>query len=100
MARFRRKRGGSRKAKSIPVAVAAPMVYIGYREFKNASSGHMDNVVENLTGYNPERGSFNLMTPIKATYGPMVAGVIGHKIANKVGLNNYIRRATMGYLSL
>jgi len=98
MARFgRKRRGGSRKAKSIPVAIAAPLAYIGADIAKLGMNGDWKSVGYVMTGV--KDGKFD-GGRVLATYGPTMAGVVVHKVANKVGLNNYVRRATMGYLSI
>jgi hypothetical protein len=52
-----------------------------------------------MTGFDMDKGDFNPAVAMPFWAGT-VAGVVVHKAANKVGINNYIRRATFGYLSL
>jgi len=100
MARFKRKRGGSRKAKSIPVAIAVPMLAVGMSQVaKPAMAGDWNTVALNLTGYNSNERKFHF-NELTQTYGPLAAGWIVHKVAARTGINNYVRRATMGYLSI
>ena len=97
MAFRKKRRGGSRKAKSIPIAVAAPLAYIGADIAKLGMAGDWKSVGYVMTGV--KDGKFD-GGRVVATYGPTMVGVVVHKVANKVGLNNYVRRATMGYLSI
>jgi len=98
MARFKRKRGGSRKAKSIPIAVAAPLVMVGAEAAKFGMSGDWKNVGYIFTGVDAS-GNFQGSRVVR-TYLPIGAGIVVHKVANRVGVNNIVRRATMGYLSI
>jgi len=34
------------------------------------------------------------------TVGLILAGVIGHKVAGRLGLNKYVKKATLGYFTL
>ena len=99
MARYGRKksrRGG--KSKSIPISIAAPLVATGAEAAKYAMAGAYGNVKWMFTGIT-DNGDFQGGRLIK-TYGPLAAGIVVHKVANKVGVNNIVRRATFGYLSL
>lgn len=98
MARFKRKRGGSRKAKSIPMAIAAPLVAIGYEAGKDIMAGNMAELKWDLVAVNAE-GKFSTQKAMQI-YAPLAIGVVVHKVANKTGVNNYVRRATMGWLSI
>lgn len=98
MARFKRKRGGSRKAKSIPIAIAVPLAVSAVDTFKYAQGGNWKSAAYVWTGVN-ENGGFDSSRIVK-TYMPLAAGVVVHKIANRVGVNNFVRRVSMGYLSI
>lgn len=98
MARFKRKRGGSRKAKSIPIAVAAPMVAVGAEAAGYAMKGEWNNFKYVFTGVD-SNGDFKGSRVVR-TYGPMAVGIVVHKVANKSGVNNIVRRATMGFFSI
>jgi len=100
MARFRKKRGGSRKAKSIPISIAVPLVAVGYTQVVvPAMQKNTREVVKNLTGYDISANKF-VPSEMVATYAPLAAGWLVHKVAGRTGINNHVRRATMGYLSI
>ena len=52
------------------------------------------------TGHDFKSGSgTNWAIPTTVITG-VVLGVVGHKIANKVGINRYLKKLTLGYISL
>ena len=101
MARYRKKRGGSRKAKSIPVAPIIPLAFVAFNSMNAAGSpaAKMNDFAARTIGYIPSSGDFVPSRAMPFWMGT-IAGVVVHKAANKVGVNNYVRRATFGYLSL
>lgn len=95
--RYGKKRRASR-SKSIPLSIMAPLAYIAMeRIYPAAKKGDFNQVNQALTGYS--NGHFYPLA-VTTTYGPLVVGIVAHKIANRVGVNNMVRRATMGYLSI
>ena len=94
----RKKYRGRHKAKAIPVAVAAPLVAVGMEAASYAMAGSYGNMKWMFTDIT-DSGDFQGGRLIK-TYGPLAAGVVVHKVANRVGANNIVRRATMGFLSI
>jgi len=100
MARKKMRRGG-RRAKAIPIAVMAPLA--GQAFMSATVSGPIQNKLNNFalntTGVDFVNGTYKMQEAVPF-WGAMLAGVIVHKVANKVGVNNYVRRATGGYLSL
>lgn len=99
--RFRSKRRGGRRAKSIPVAVMAPLA--GQAYMSAVSAGPIQNKVNNFTIATTGVDFINNKISMKEAvpfWTAMLAGVIVHKASNKFGVNNYVRRATGGYLSL
>jgi len=100
MARRKAKRGG-RRAKSIPIAPIIPGAVVLVRAAQSSGSiGAKANYLSmHLTGMNIDSGDFNASTAMPFWIGT-VAGVVVHKAANKIGINNYVRRASMGFLSL
>jgi len=102
MARYRRKRrGGSRKAKSIPVAPLIPVaaVAINAMSFNGTASQKLNHLAIHTIGYDMEKGDFVPAAAVPFWAGEMV-GIVVHKAANKMGVNNMVRRASFGYLSL
>jgi len=67
------------------------------------SSGPIQNKINNFTlnttGVDFVNGKFSAKEAVPFWIA-MGAGVVVHKVANRVGVNNYVRRATMGWLSL
>lgn len=97
--RFGKKRGRAR-AKSIPMLPIAPLVAVAYTSMQyDGVENKMNMLIQKTTGVNIKDGSFNAAraTPFWIAEG---VGIIGHKAANKLGVNNYVRRMTFGYLSL
>lgn len=90
------KKSRSKKA-SFPVAILAPAIFTGYTLGKEAMSGEagMKNAREAVTGMddNGFRGDLLL-----STYGPMVVGLVIHKVASKAGLNKALAAAGIPYL--
>lgn len=100
MAFRKKKRGGSRKAKSIPLAIAVPIGVMGITQIvKPGMAGDWNTVTKNVTGYDMAGQKFYPRELIQS-YAPIAAGWVVHKVAARTGINNYVRRATMGYLSL
>ena len=100
MARRRRGRKGGRKSKAIPVAPLLPIAYVGYRAAtKDGGIPEKLGVFSVLTtGYDPRTNTFNVQAALPFWIGE-VAAIVVHKVANKT-VNRYIRKASMGYLSL
>jgi len=100
MARKKMRRGG-RRAKSIPIAPILPLAYVTANALMASGSpaSKMNSFVASTTGYIPSSGDFSASKAMPFWAGT-IAGVVVHKAANKVGINNYVRRATFGYLSL
>ena len=96
--RFSKKRRSSGKSKSIPLAIVAPLAYTGYEMVTQFMGGNKAMPQYMLTGVNAN-GVFNSGRLVQ-TYAPILAGVVVHKVAQRVGVNNIVRKATMGYLSI
>lgn len=52
-----------------------------------------------LTGYNMINKQWHFSS-LKEGMLPLLTGVAVHKVANRVGINSYIRRMTGGYISI
>ena len=103
MARRRRgrKKGSRKKDKSIPILLTLPVVVPAWMAYKNVglSADYPEALVRGLTGYGISTASWNLDTT-RNQVGLIVASMIGHKVANKLGINKHIKKLTMGYLKL
>ena len=106
MGRRRGRKGRGRRSKAIPVLPTVAALYPGlkgvqwwlYESDKKLTSLPV-GVIGAYTGYNMDTGAFVSSVPIKVV-GLVLGGYVGHKIANKIGVNKYIRKATMGMLTL
>ena len=101
MARYRKKRRSSGKMKTIPVL---PLIPIAYRVYNSATaSGSFAAKINEFSaetiGYIPSTGQLALNRAMPFWVGEGVA-IVGHKMANKTGINKYVRKMTMGYFSL
>lgn len=99
MARYRKKRRSGGKAKSIPMAIVAPLAFDAVLVGKTAMAGDWNGVGKIMTGYDAQAQSFNVNELLR-TYAPLGIGIVVHKVANKTGVNSYVRRASMGFLSI
>lgn len=76
---------------TIPLALAAPLGVAGIRVGKDLASGEYANAVQDVTGFDAS-GKFHWPELVK-TYGPVVAGLVMHKAANKFGVNRALANA-------
>jgi len=99
--RFRSKKRGGRRAKSIAVLPVAPLAIVVGRTVTSGASpaGMIEGFVRDTTGYDKGAGKFNIDKAMPFWLGTGAA-IIAHKVANKTGVNNYVRKMTFGYLSL
>lgn len=90
MARRRRKKSRRSGSRKLPLAVVVPMAVSGYYNVaKPIMAGNHEGGLANLTGYDTRTGKFEPQRYVY-TYGPILAGVVIHKIAGRVGANRYI----------
>lgn len=80
--------GGSKK---LPLSIVVPMAVVGYGVAKDAMAGNMNMAALRMTGFDAASPS-NKFKPeyLVATYGPIMAGVLVHKVASRMGANRYI----------
>lgn len=96
-----RRRGHRRRAKfTIPLAVVAgiaPLAIDAYGWYRAGSpTGQgiqqaMGNLIQNLTGYDNNLKQWQFAHLMRG-WSPIIAGVIVHKVANRMGINRSIRR--------
>lgn len=85
----------------LPVAVLAGFVPLvlaakdGYQY--NGWSGVGKRVSLGLTGYNPEDRNWYPAEMLKVT-GPIVAGIVAHKVAGRLGINRALANAGVPFL--
>lgn len=72
---------------------------MGYGVFRNVQrilggdvAGGVQGVIIHTTGYNTDTHSFHWPT-FAQSYGPVLAGVLLHKLAGRLGVNRAISRA-------
>lgn len=87
---------------TVPVAVLAGFAPFamhlvqGYREAGFA--GVANNAVLDTTGYYPLENRFDWKWPVAKFYGPVLAGMLAHRVAGMVGINRTLARAGVPFL--
>ncbi len=100
MARRRRGRRGKKKG-GIPLLVVLPAIYPAVDSLYSCRANLKQIPVDMIwryTGYAPGQ-AWNSGQGIQ-TLLSVLAGYAGHKIANKVGVNKYVKKLTMGWFTL
>ena len=89
--------------KAIPILGIMPIIPAAQIMWDVRSQGPIEmvrNGVYKLTGFDPKgEGKFKQEYAL-ATLGLVVAGIIGHKVANRTGINRHIKKLTMGFVQL
>lgn len=57
-----------------------------------ATTGLIDQLCQRYTGLSPLYGNPWSLQPVIETYTGLFAGIVGHKLANKFGINRYMKR--------
>lgn len=102
MARYHKKKHGSRGRKSIPVLPVLPALGAVMNAYSSAGGFNIKLINElskNTVGIDVNTGKFSAAEAAPFWLGEGVA-IVGHMVASKTGINNHIRRFTMGFLSL
>lgn len=95
-----RRRGISHKPKSIPIlpilggAIGVFASYEASSKNLTTSAGmksFLDQLSMSYTGFNPATNKFNPSTLVRG-WAPLIAGGIGHKLANRLGINQTLTR--------
>lgn len=89
--RYKKGRRHGRRKMTVPIAIAAPVLAMGYDIATKAMSGNVAGLKGTYTGV-WENGKFNAGQVIE-TYGPLAAGAIIHIAASKLGVNRAIASA-------
>ena len=100
MARRRRK-GRGHKSKAIPVLLVAPPAYAllsAYKEAGGLNSTFISAATAKMTGYSPASNTFAISRVTPFALG-MVACIVAHKVAGKIGVGRAMKKASMGYLT-
>jgi hypothetical protein len=102
--RYGRKGKGRRGSKAIPLLMLAPVVP-GFMAAWNARGGGPFEAgrqgIYAVSGIDVkgESGGVDMNRAYK-TLGLVIVGMIGHKVATKVGINRQLKKLTMGYIQL
>lgn len=79
-------RGGA-KISLLTVLGVAPTAVTCYNAYKsNGLKSAADTAIARFTGWDAGQGKFNMSELVKG-WGPLILGGIGHKLANKFGVN-------------
>ena len=99
--RYSRKKGRRKGKQSIALLPILPPVAVALGEFKKTgmSADTLTGCMYYMTGYNMNDKTFDFDRAKGFVTGEIVA-IIGHKVANRTGINKHIRKLTGGYLSL
>lgn len=88
---------------TLPITIVAPMAAVGvdvvkYSNDRGLSSG-MYRLTEIMTGYNPNNKSDPWdISRMKSGLFPILAGMVVHKIAGRLGVNRALGKAGVPYL--
>jgi len=99
MARRRRK-GRGKKSKAIPVLPVAAVALPAMRAYGavGATKELPKYMLWEYVGIRGD-GAFDSAQMMKGAV-PIILAIIGHKVANKTGINRYVKKATFGWLTL
>lgn len=99
----RRPRARHKAAMTIPVAVVAgfaPLAYETVKQFQaNGLDGASQALVAYTTGYSRWESKWRFDYLLKGM-GPVVAGVVVHKLAGKLGINRALARSGVPFLRI
>jgi len=98
--RGRRGKRGSKKG-GIPLLVVLPAIAPGVASIyacRDNPTNIPKDMIWRYTGFQSGAG-WNWGQALESG-GPIIAGFVGHKILNKVGVNKYVKKLTMGYFTL
>ena len=95
--RYSRKKGSRRKDKSIPLSMLLPVAPAAKRVMDvGINKDTPDWILFEMTGYSLTDKAFHTDV-IKRQAGLAIVSLVSHKVANKIGLNRALKKATMGY---
>ena len=99
MARRRKQKGSRKKDKSIPLSSLLPAMPAIVRVANDGFSLKYTptTVLYEMVGYAANEKTWVTST-VTRQIGLGIAGIVSHKLANKVGLNRALKKASMGYI--
>ncbi len=102
----RRSRARRRAGFTLPVAVVAGFAPLGFgllsaakRALAGDTAGAAQEATIRATGYNTDTGMFHWPVFMQS-YGPILVGIIVHKLAGKFGVNRALAAANVPFLRI
>jgi hypothetical protein len=106
MARRRRSYGRKKGRKSKPsvsllaLAPAYPVIVGVYNKVQVGDFERIPHaIVHQATGISLDGAPWDKAVAMRQV-GLAIGGIVGHKMANKLGVNRYLKKATMGWITL
>ena len=102
-----KKKGGSRRRGfTVPVAVLAGFAPLGFglvsatkRALAGDTAGASQELVIRTTGYNTDTKRWH-SDVFMQSYGPVLAGLVVHKLASRLGVNRLLGQAKIPFLRI
>jgi len=101
--RYGRKRKGGKKSKAFPLLLMAPVIPGFISAYNHRSEGAVQIIrggVYEISGVDVTGQLPIGYDKLYKTAGLTIVGLVGHKLANKAGINRWVKKATLGYISL
>jgi len=98
----RKRRGGRRGSKAVPVAMVLPIILqakMAYDTAGGLNSALPNEMVTRFTGYNPKANQWSF-DYVKPFFFGEIAGIVAHKVAGKMGVNKHVKKLTLGWLQI
>ena len=103
MAKAKAKRTRSKASFTIPMGVIGGFVPLGLFAYEGFKVGGLPNaggrIAQRLTGWDYAHNTF-VWSEIAKGWGPIIAGVVAHKLANRFGINRALGRAGVPLLRI
>ena len=99
--RYGRRKGRRGGRRAIPVLSTLPVLLPAIKTYQavGISKSFPDYMLWQTTGYSTTDGKFNTGI-LTQQAGLVLLAIVGHKVANKFGINKAMKRLTMGMLQL
>jgi hypothetical protein len=96
-----RKGHGRRGSKAFPIMGALPVIVPLLDAYKSQgfTKGFPENYLYQQTGYALSDGTIHWGQTTKIA-GLAILGIVGHKVAGRVGLNKYVKKLSLGWFQL
>jgi len=94
MARYRKKKRGSHKAKPSILSMV-PIAFLGVRAIDGYKAGGLKQsgayVIDSVSGWNINQNTWNLGPETMAFYGSIAASYVGKKVVAATGVNRALK---------